>query len=811
MKAYFQKYISIVLMVAFLGTIGTLYPFGEKAFSKSQIGPTAVLQVNPTGGSVETTFNFDASLSTNARGSRGNLDYRMNFEYTASSFTSWNTISRFDYTYTKSGDKKVILEVRDQETGLTDRAVLSIHVDEERSWEAEIAVSPLKGDTNTSFRFQMQMTSDLATPVTDYEVRWDFDGDNTWDTRFSNQHTAYRIFPKIGYYTPRAEVRDPSGNTVLVFGLGEDNLELGEKREDMILVARSGAPDANISVYPGVGMANSTIFYFDASDSIDLEDLFKIQYRFDFQNDGAFDTDFSSNPKASYIYPLPGTLTAVLQVKDRNGLTDEAYIAVEVREHDTPPTADFTIRGDGKLAQQPSSKNGVAIGTTSTIFSFSAQSVRDNEDGSTNLQIRFDFDGDNIFDTAFSTNKRAEYRYSKTGNFTAMMQVLDSAGHITSVSHEVTIVYNTDPEAKLIITPLAGTAATVFTIDPGNSRDAQYRNSSLRVRYDFNSDGIYDTKFESIRSRRETFRNPGKKTITLQVADPEGKIATATQQVEIYSNLSPVAQLDVSPREGTFSTTFIFDASKSFDPEPSSGKLQYRFDLDYTGLNDIEYDSNFSSNPIQKIQYNRVNKTGKIQVRVEVRDADGVTATAISEISLHWSSQYVEYFRRKGVLRGYEKGEMKPDQPITRAEFTKVILEALDVSLTGVKFEQRFSDVKKNDWYSRYVLKAESLGIIQGYNDGSFRPNEQVTRAEALAIIFRAFDIPSTSNDFHSTSLKKIFSDVPQGQWFTNYVSNAYESGLIKGYTDGSFRPHGLITRGEASKITYLASQKYDF
>ncbi|MBI2463738.1 S-layer homology domain-containing protein [Candidatus Peregrinibacteria bacterium] len=804
MKAYFKKYIGTVLIVAFLGTTGTSYLFDQTVMADSQVGPTAVLQVSPTGGSIQTTFTFDASLSTNARGSRGNLDYRINFEYSSSSFTTWNSVSQFDYTYTQSGNKKVILDVRDRETGLTDRAILSLNVGEKLSWNAEIAVSPLKGDSNTSFRFQMQMTSDLATPVTDYEVRWDFDGDNAWDTRFSNQHTAYHLFSKTGYFTPKAEARDPSGNTVLVFGLGEDNTELGEKREDMILVARSGAPDANISVYPGVGIANSTIFYLDGSDSVDLEDLFKIQYRFDFQNDGIFDTDFSSNAKASYIYPLPGTQTAVVQVKDKDGHMDEAYIMVEVREHDTPPQADFTIRGDGKLAEQPYSKNGTAIGTTSTVFSFSAQSVRDNEDSSTNLQVRFDFDGDTIFDTAFSTNKRAEYRYLKIGNFTAMMQVLDSAGSITSVSKEVTIVANTDPEAKLIITPLAGTPATVFTFDPRNSRDAQYRNSSLRVRYDFNSDGIYDTKFESIKSRRETFKNPGKKSITLQVMDPEGKIATATQQVEIYSNQTPVAQFDISPREGTFSTNFVFDASKSLDPEPSSGKLQYRFDFDYTGPNDIEYDSNFSSNPIRKIQYNQVNKIGKIQVRVEVKDADGKTTTAISEISLHWSSQYIEYFRRKGVLRGYEKGEMKPDQPITRAEFTKVILETLDIPLNGVKFEQRFTDVRKTDWFSKYVLKAESLGIIQGYDNQTFRPNEPVTRAEALAIIFRAFEIPSQSS-------KKVFPDVAMGQWFTSYVSSAYESGLIKGYTDGSFRPHGLITRGEASKISYLASQKYDF
>lgn len=784
------------LLVALLlvSQIITNSPF---ASASSQIGPTAVLTVSPTGGSVFTVFEFDASQSLDGRGFKRNLEYRINFDWSFTPFTDWRTKNRFEYQYGTSGEKTIILEVKDKETGLFDQTVMHISLLENLAFDAELQVSPLQGNTNTPFRFEAEITSDLATPTSDYEVRFDFDGDNAWDTSFSQEHVAFYTFPRIGYYTPRVEVRHPTGSTIIITGFEEDNTALGEDREDMILVSLSGAPEASISVYPGVGVSGLTTFYVDASDSFDYEDFRVLEYRFDFQNDGVFDTTFSTIPEGQTKYESPGVYTILAQVRDSSGKTDESYTQVEVREQDSKPRADFTIRSDGKLADS-------TLGTTSTVFTFNGQSSKDNEDSSTKLRVRFDFENDGVFDTVFSSQKSVQHRFLEPGTYTVNMQVIDSAALIDSVSKEVRIIHNTEPEASLSITPLAGTPATVFSFDPRNSRDAQYDHSSLKVRYDFNSDGLYDTEFATLRVRRERFETVGKRTITAQIRDPEGKVSYASTSIEIFQNSSPQASLSVTPNDGTFNTSFVLDASTSFDPQPSSDELWYRFDYDYTGSGDIQFDTNFSKSSTRKIQFNRVNKVGTVQVRVQVKDEDGKISEAVSSVNLHWSSQFIEYFRRKGVLRGYQSGEMKPDQAITRAELTKVILETLDVSMSGRRFSGRFNDVQSRDWYWKYVEKAADLEIIQGYSDGSFRPNQNVSRAEALSIILRAFDIPSRSS-------QKIFSDVPRGQWFYDAVATAYEFGLIKGYDDGSFRPHNSITRGEAAKIAYLASQKFDF
>ncbi|MBI5755127.1 PKD domain-containing protein, partial [Candidatus Peregrinibacteria bacterium] len=519
---------------------GMIWPVSS-VFAGDQMGPTAVLTVSPSAGSIYTVFDFDASKSTDSRGFSRNLEYRMNFDYSYEPFTDWGRRSDFEYQFTTSGDKTVILEVRDRDNGLTDRTIITVTVSSDLQFNAGLSVSPLKGDQNTSFQFDVQITTPIAIPASEYEVRYDFDGDNSWDTDFIAQRHTYYIYPAIGYYTPRIEVRDPDGNSIIVTGLEEDNTELGENREDMILVSRTGVPRASLDVYPNVGFSEKSTFYFDASDSFDYEDPAKLLYRFDFDNDGIFDTTFANEPYGQTTYLTPGNYTALVQVEDTDGLRDEAYTTLEVRSEDMAPSADFSISSDSPLSSDRTT------GTLQTTFRFNASRSRDSEDRTTQLQVRWDFENDGTYDTPFSTTKDVQYRYLETGAYTVRLQVLDTAGHTASAIADVTVVANTAPTAHLSITPLAGTPATLFTIDPTSSNDAQYRTSQLQARYDFDSDGRYDTEFERVGRFRYNFSKAGNYTITMQIRDPEGQVALDTEKVEILENSAPVAVLTVSP------------------------------------------------------------------------------------------------------------------------------------------------------------------------------------------------------------------------------------------------------------------------
>ena len=764
-------------------------PFFAQAEGK--VGPTAILNISPSAGSLKTDYVFDASESIDGRGFKRQVQYRINREHSYINFTEWSHQNRWTYQYTTTGEKTVILEVKDKD-GLVDRTIHTIDVSEV-SFGANLKVSQTKGDTNTAFRFEAAITTTLGIPAEEYEVRFDFDDDDVFDTPFTTEKVHYFTYAQSGYYTPILEVRNPAEKVVKIRGYHDPDLPSDEVGR--ILIARSGHPQASISVFPTSGVADHTTFYANGSDSFDYEDLRKLEYRFDFENDGLFETEFAEEATAQHKYAVEGEYTILVQVRDLDGMTDEAFTEVAVREVDLPPEANFRISTPTGLKESD-------LGTTSTFFKFNANIARDTEDMTSKLHARWDFDNDGEYDTVFSTEKSAQHRYLSTGLKQVKLQIKDTAGNLDSVVKELTVVENTPPEARLSVTPLAGTPGTTFKISAGTSTDSQYMDNYLEFRFDFNGDGTYDTDFSRTYLHSEQFDRSGRRTIRVQAKDPEGQLSTASVEIEIFGNTAPVAILKVEPASGTFSTYFRLDASESYDQKPTSGKLKYRWDFEYTGENDISYYSGFSSSATMN---HRFDKTGPIKLRVEVQDEDEEVASAVKEIYLHWASDYLDELRHKGVFTGYQGGDMKPDQSITRAELVKVILKAKKISASYMRYEEKFSDVSRRDWYWSYVLKAAELGIVQGYSNGTFRPNQSVNRAEAVKIILEAFEVDLEDNPL------RAFPDISVSAWYRAYVDTAYRYDIISGYPDGYFRPYNKISRGEAAKVVYLALQKFAF
>jgi fimbrial isopeptide formation D2 family protein len=140
-------------------------------------------------------------------------------------------------------------------------------------------------------------------------------------------------------------------------------------------------------------------------------------------------------------------------------------------------------------------------------------------------------------------------------------------------------------------------------------------------------------------------------------------------------------------------------------------------------------------------------------------------------------------------VRGFPDGSFRPGQSITRAEVSIILWRLLD---SGAKYAERtnnFSDVDAG-WYARAVSYLASRGIVTGYEDGTFRPNAPITRAELTAIISRFFEFI----EFGENS----FTDVSDNHWALAYINNAYSRVWVNGYEDGTFRPNDATTRAEA-------------
>ncbi|MEK6455881.1 S-layer homology domain-containing protein [Caldifermentibacillus hisashii] len=157
----------------------------------------------------------------------------------------------------------------------------------------------------------------------------------------------------------------------------------------------------------------------------------------------------------------------------------------------------------------------------------------------------------------------------------------------------------------------------------------------------------------------------------------------------------------------------------------------------------------------------------------------------------HWAKKSIDYLVSKNMLTGYPDGTFKPNNYISREEAVKVIVLALN---KDPKQEQKskFPDVAEGFWAEEYINVAKDENIITGYPDGSFGLGNNLTRGEMAAILVRAFGLKPTNEQ---GSLP--FPDVAKGYWAYKDILALYQQGVVEGYPDGTYGPENTITRAE--------------
>jgi hypothetical protein len=154
----------------------------------------------------------------------------------------------------------------------------------------------------------------------------------------------------------------------------------------------------------------------------------------------------------------------------------------------------------------------------------------------------------------------------------------------------------------------------------------------------------------------------------------------------------------------------------------------------------------------------------------------------------------------QGAISGYSDGTFRSGNPTTRAQLTKIVVLAYGWPLL-TPAPGHFSDVPPASPFYATIETAYARGIIGGYADGTFRPGNDVTRAQLSKIITLAAGWTLLN------PAQGHFGDVPPGSAFFQVVETAYAHGIISGYADGSFRPGNPATRAQIAKIVYLTLQ----
>lgn len=153
-------------------------------------------------------------------------------------------------------------------------------------------------------------------------------------------------------------------------------------------------------------------------------------------------------------------------------------------------------------------------------------------------------------------------------------------------------------------------------------------------------------------------------------------------------------------------------------------------------------------------------------------------------------------------MQGYTNGTFGPDRNITRAEATVMFSRLLLEQMdTDTTYTNSFSDVTSDLWYYNNIGYMEQFGIITGYSDGTFGGSQYITRAQFAVIACRFDQISSDS--------ASPFSDVSDDHWASDYITAAAEAGWITGYSDGTFRPDAYITRAQAVTLVNRMLERY--
>lgn len=180
--------------------------------------------------------------------------------------------------------------------------------------------------------------------------------------------------------------------------------------------------------------------------------------------------------------------------------------------------------------------------------------------------------------------------------------------------------------------------------------------------------------------------------------------------------------------------------------------------------------------------------------------------TIPNDISGHWAENTILKWQKENKIKGYTDGTFRPNQTITRAEFVQLLYSVFP---SDAPFLSSFSDVKKQDWYYDAVVSAAGSHIVNGFEDNTFRPHENITRAQAAVMLFHALGLSQNTE-----AADKLTDADRLPLWAKGAIGAMVALGYLYGYEDGSFLAEKHLTRAEAlsmlDRISFPNKNSYE-
>ncbi|WP_010245627.1 S-layer homology domain-containing protein [Acetivibrio cellulolyticus] len=184
-------------------------------------------------------------------------------------------------------------------------------------------------------------------------------------------------------------------------------------------------------------------------------------------------------------------------------------------------------------------------------------------------------------------------------------------------------------------------------------------------------------------------------------------------------------------------------------------------------------------------------------ITIEVSDNPIPASKPLVDIKGHWAETYIMSMYEKGIMSGYNDSTFKPDNKITRAEVIVVLMKLFGFK-EAENINLKFKDTEEiPEWAKGYVQTAFDKGFIKGYNDNTFKANNFISRQEIAIMVVKALGVSVNSQK------TKFKDDGKIPDWSKDYVAKAVELGIITGYNDNTFKASGNVSRAEIAAIAF--------
>jgi len=361
---------------------------------------------------------------------------------------------------------------------------------------AAFKFAPSAGPTTQIFQFDASASKTSVDSDTILFIRWDWNNDNIWDTGFSRSRIFTHRYYVPGSYSPRMEIRNEGG--------------LSDTIQMPIVVSRGwSAPQPVCTVSPVSGNLR-TEFVFDAGKTHDDEDsLNTLKFRWDWEGDGIFDTPLSEQTLISHYFSASNIYNVTLQVVDPEGLTATIHKTVSVSLSNLRLVPVFTWTPD-----KP---------TTSDTVHLDASGSYDPDNPGNTFTYRWNFTNDTEFDTEYLSSPTYGYQFTTEGENQIILEIKDQWGLINQTKVKIWIAHsNLKPTASFFIGYDYGNLTTNFYFDASASSDGENIIDQLKVRWDFENDGIWDTQYVTAKTALHKYTAAGKFRVKMEVMDSGG-------------------------------------------------------------------------------------------------------------------------------------------------------------------------------------------------------------------------------------------------------------------------------------------------